>query len=115
MMASLNWKSWIFISNDSSARGSWRAIVLFNKGVNLPGTSLDIPGFTEKDNSDLEFGLKNGIDAVAISFVRTADDIAVKDFIHATIPNGRRFPSSPNLNYLKQSRIWKVFWMLLMA
>lgn len=53
-----------------------------NKGVNLPGTSLDIPGFTEKDKTDLEFGLRHGIDAVAISFVRSSDDVReVRDFI----------------------------------
>ena len=64
-----------------------------NKGVNLPGTSLDIPGFTEKDQQDLEFGLENGIDAVAISFVRTAEDIiCVKDFINENSPNNKNLP-----------------------
>lgn len=48
-----------------------------HKGVNLPGARLDIPGFTEKDAEDLEFGLQQGIDLVAISFVRTPDDIQV--------------------------------------
>ncbi|GAB4532825.1 MAG: pyruvate kinase [Anaerolineales bacterium] len=47
-----------------------------HKGVNLPGVPLDIPGFTEKDEADLKFGLSQGVDAVAISFVRTAADIA---------------------------------------
>lgn len=47
-----------------------------HKGVNLPGASLDIPAFTEKDRADLEFGLQHQVDAVAISFVRTADNIA---------------------------------------
>lgn len=46
-----------------------------HKGVNLPGAKLNIPGFTAKDRADLDFGLKIGIDAVAISFVRTADDV----------------------------------------
>lgn len=46
-----------------------------HKGVNLPGTALQIPGFTSKDQIDLQFGLEHGIDAVAISFVRTAEDI----------------------------------------
>lgn len=45
------------------------------QGINLPGTALDIPGFTQKDRLDLEFGLKNGVDMVAMSFVRTAKDI----------------------------------------
>lgn len=46
-----------------------------HKGVNLPGTHLDIPGFTEKDREDLGFGLQQGVDMVAISFVRTAEDV----------------------------------------
>ena len=46
-----------------------------HKGVNLPGAHLDVPGFTAKDAADLEFGLQLGVDAVAISFVRTAADI----------------------------------------
>jgi pyruvate kinase len=46
-----------------------------HKGVNLPGAQLTIPGFTEKDRADLAFGLEQGIDAVAISFVCTANDI----------------------------------------
>jgi len=45
------------------------------QGINLPGISLDIPGFTEKDEADLAFGLAMSVDAVAISFVRTAKDV----------------------------------------
>jgi pyruvate kinase len=46
-----------------------------NKGVNLPGARLNFPGFTEKDRADLAFGLQEGVDVVAISFVRTAEDV----------------------------------------
>ena len=46
-----------------------------NKGINLPGVRLAISGFTEKDEADLAFGLAQGVDAVAISFVRSADDV----------------------------------------
>ena len=46
-----------------------------HKGVNLPGVNLDIPGFTDKDQQDLEFGLQLGVDMVAISFVRRAEDV----------------------------------------
>lgn len=46
-----------------------------HKGVNLPGVRLDIPGFTNKDQQDLIFGLQNNVDAIAMSFVRTAEDI----------------------------------------
>ena len=46
-----------------------------HKGINLPGVKLTIPGFTEKDRADLEFGLAQNVDFVAISFVRSAADI----------------------------------------
>ena len=46
-----------------------------HQGVNLPGTSLVIPGFTEKDRRDLEFGLENGVDMIAMSFIRSAKDV----------------------------------------
>jgi pyruvate kinase len=46
-----------------------------NKGINLPGVLVRVPSLTEKDTADLEFALKNGVDAIAVSFVRTAEDI----------------------------------------
>jgi pyruvate kinase len=46
-----------------------------NKGMNLPGTPLSIPCITEKDFEDLKFGMSMGVDAVALSFVRTAADV----------------------------------------
>ena len=46
-----------------------------HQGINLPGTALSIPALTEKDRKDLEFGLKHGVDAVALSFVRTSADV----------------------------------------
>ncbi len=46
-----------------------------HKGVNLPGSKLDIPILTEKDLVDLRFGLEHGVDLVAVSFVKSADDI----------------------------------------
>jgi pyruvate kinase len=46
-----------------------------NKGINLPGMKLDIPSFTAKDQEDLAFGLKEYVDVVAMSFVRTAGDV----------------------------------------
>ena len=48
-----------------------------HQGINLPGTALSIPALTEKDRKDLEFGLKHGVDAVALSFVRSAADVNV--------------------------------------
>jgi len=46
-----------------------------NQGINLPGTNVSIPSLTEKDLRDLEFGLKQGVDLVALSFVRTVNDV----------------------------------------
>lgn len=46
-----------------------------HKGLNLPGSQVDIPAITEKDERDLAFALEQGIDWVAISFVQTARDI----------------------------------------
>ena len=46
-----------------------------HKGVNLPHSTLRIPAFTEKDRSDLTVGLEAGVDFVAMSFVRSAQDL----------------------------------------
>jgi pyruvate kinase len=60
------------------------------QGINLPGTALSIPALTDKDRADLEFGLENGVDVVALSFVRSAADVLeVKNIIAAhgqTVP-----------------------------
>jgi pyruvate kinase len=45
-----------------------------HKGVNLPGVAVPVPSVTEKDVRDLEFALGLGVDYVALSFVRSADD-----------------------------------------
>lgn len=45
------------------------------KGVNLPGTRITAPSLTGKDLQDLEFSLQAAVDYIALSFVRTADDI----------------------------------------
>lgn len=64
-----------------------------HKGVNLPGANLGIPSFTEKDRQDLEFGLANAVDMVAISFVETADDInKVREEIQKLNPKRRNTP-----------------------
>ncbi len=46
-----------------------------HKGINLPGSKLSTPSLTEKDKKDLAFGLKNRVDFIALSFVRTPEDI----------------------------------------
>jgi pyruvate kinase len=59
-----------------------------HQGINLPGTALSIPALTKKDRKDLEFGLKHGVDAVALSFVRTAADVNLARQIVADLGAG---------------------------
>ncbi|MCL4127514.1 UNVERIFIED_CONTAM: hypothetical protein GTU68_007903, partial [Idotea baltica] len=52
------------------------------KGVNLPNTNISQPSVTDKDWKDLEFGLKHDVDWIALSFVRTAQEIIdIKKYI----------------------------------
>lgn len=46
-----------------------------HKGINLPGIDVKIPALSKKDLKDLEFGIKNGVDFVALSFVSNAKEI----------------------------------------
>jgi len=46
-----------------------------HQGINLPGIALSIPALTDKDRKDLEFGLAQGVDVIALSFVRSAADV----------------------------------------
>jgi pyruvate kinase len=46
-----------------------------HKGINLPGVAVSAPALTEKDCADLEFGLAQGVDFVALSFIRQAADV----------------------------------------
>jgi pyruvate kinase len=63
-----------------------------HKGINLPGVRLRIAGFTEKDQADLAFGISQEVDAVAVSFVRTADEIQKVHAAMEKICNGKRPP-----------------------
>lgn len=45
------------------------------KGVNVPGVSVQLPGITEKDASDIRFGIEQNVDFIAASFVRRAKDV----------------------------------------
>ncbi len=55
-----------------------------HKGINLPNTELTLPPLTEKDMEDLDFGISIGVDFVAMSFVRKAEDIKLlKDIIQS--------------------------------
>lgn len=60
------------------------------KGINLPNTRVSAPSLTEKDLKDLEFGMKNDVNWVALSFVRKAEDInALRDILTKNKSNAR--------------------------
>lgn len=63
-----------------------------HKGINLPGVKLRIAGFTEKDKADLAFGISQNVDAVAISFVRSAEDVKTVRAAINEFSNGKRAP-----------------------
>ncbi|MBV6451824.1 MAG: Pyruvate kinase [Anaerolineales bacterium] len=63
-----------------------------HKGINLPGIHLRIAGFTEKDEADLAFGISQNVDAVAVSFVRSADDVKKVRYAMERLSNGKRLP-----------------------
>lgn len=50
-------------------------VISNNKGVNLPGRVTNLPAITPKDVDDIKFGIENGIDMIAASFVRKKEDI----------------------------------------
>jgi len=63
------------------------------KGINLPGSSVSVPSLTEKDLDDLAFGIKEGVDALALSFVRSAEDVrALRAAMSRLVPDERRLP-----------------------
>ncbi len=71
-----------------------------HKGVNLPGVELSAPPLTEKDQADLEFGLKQGVDMVAMSFIRRSQDV---DGLRQTLQKHQN-PATPSLIISKLER-----------
>jgi pyruvate kinase len=61
-----------------------------NKGINLPGVAVSVPALSEKDKEDLRWGLNAGADFIALSFVRSAEDIIdvhkIKDEVGIRVP-----------------------------
>jgi pyruvate kinase len=84
----------ISVTKDSvEAKVVQGGLLTSHKGVNLPGAALNIASFTEKDRSDLEFGLKNGVDMIAASFVCTAADIiTLRDAVCQLDPEKQDIP-----------------------
>jgi len=61
-----------------------------NKGINLPGVAVNVPALSEKDEEDLRWAIRAGVDMVALSFVRNASDISR---VHEIMDEeGRRLP-----------------------
>jgi pyruvate kinase len=61
-----------------------------NKGINLPGVAVSVPALSEKDISDLRWALRQGVDMIALSFVRNAADVV--DVHKIMDEEGRRIP-----------------------
>ena len=61
-----------------------------NKGINLPGVAVSVPALSEKDISDLRWAIRQGVDMIALSFVRNAADI--NDVHKIMDEEGRRIP-----------------------
>jgi pyruvate kinase len=61
-----------------------------NKGINLPGVAVSVPAMSDKDCDDLRWALRQGVDMVALSFVRSAKDIEIVHEIMTA--EGRRIP-----------------------
>ena len=59
-----------------TSRWSRSGVIRDKQGINLPGVRVSIPSMTEKDCADLEFGLAQNVDMVALSFCRTGEDVA---------------------------------------
>jgi pyruvate kinase len=76
--------------NDVITRVIEPGTVSNNKGINLPGVAVSVPALSEKDIDDLRWGLKAGADFIALSFVRSAEDI--KDVHRIMDEEGIRIP-----------------------
>ncbi len=52
-------------------------VIKNHKGINVPSVGIRLPAMTSKDESDIIFGIQNGVDFIAASFIRKADDVRV--------------------------------------
>lgn len=77
-------------STDVVTRCEVAGYVSNSKGINLPGVAVSVPALSEKDRDDLRWALRLGVDVIALSFVRNADDI--KDVHEIMREEGRMIP-----------------------
>jgi len=67
------------------------------KGINMPGANLQFDAMTDKDKKDLQFGIENEVDYVALSFVRDASDVReVAEMVKPHLPNCGIVPKIEN-------------------
>jgi pyruvate kinase len=65
-------------------------VISNNKGINLPGVAVSVPAMSDKDVQDLRWALRLGVDLIALSFVRSAADLA--DVQRVMDEEGKRLP-----------------------
>lgn len=77
-----------------------------HNGINFPQSQLSIPAMTDKDKQDLSFGLENGVDLVALSFVKTRDDLrlikSLMEQVGTTIPVIAKIEKWEAVNHLEE-------------
>ncbi len=77
-----------------------------HKGINLPGVALQAPALTDKDVEDLRFGLEAGVDFVALSFVRRAEDVArareLMERLGRTVPLVAKLEKAEAVDHLEE-------------
>src|SRR3954469_22781067 len=75
---------------DVHTRGVQGGRISNHKGINLPGVAVSVPAMTEKDKEDLRWALRQTVDMVALSFVRSASDVegvrAIMDEVGVHLP-----------------------------
>lgn len=69
------------VGHDINCKVMNGGVISNHKGVNVPDVSLGLPFVSDKDRSDIIFGIENGIDFIAASFVRCADDVKELKFL----------------------------------
>jgi pyruvate kinase len=76
--------------------------ILSHKGLNFPDSDLDISALSEKDKNDLKFGLEQGVDLVAMSFVRSAKDILDLRFLIKQFENELGIKNQPPVRIISK-------------